>query len=98
MVIYRPHRGGLAEAMEEAREYQSMEEMLAQIVAEHTDDERGPAFALEDLVLGSETKDDPRIGWHDTRYVCTRRYFSERYDPSAPVGFCAEDYDRPLEQ
>ena len=28
----------------------------------------------------------------DTRYVCTRRYYSERYDPPAPVGFCAENY------
>lgn len=34
MVIYRPHRGGFAEAMAEAQEFSSGEEMLAYIVAE----------------------------------------------------------------
>lgn len=92
MVIYRPHRGGFAEAMAEAREFSSGEEMLAYIVAEHTDPECGPAFALEDLVIGSEAREDHRNGWHDTRYVCTRRYYSEDYNPPAPIGFCAEDY------
>lgn len=92
MVIYRPHRGGLEEAMAEAREFSSGEEMLDFIVAEHTDAERGPAFSLNDLVIGSEARHDPRTGWHDTRYVCTRRYYGERFDPPAPIGFCAEDY------
>lgn len=94
MVIYRPHRGGLEEAMAEAREFSGVEEMLAYIVQANTDPERGPAFGVEDLVLCSESKNDSRIGWHDTRYVCTRRYHGEVYDPPAPIGFCAEDYDR----
>lgn len=93
MIIYRPHRGGLKEAMEEAREFSSREEMLAWIVAEHTNPEFGPAFSLEDLVIDSETRNDTRIGWHDTRYVSTRRYYGKVYDPPAPIGFCAEDYD-----
>lgn len=92
MIIYRPHRGGLAEAMAEAREFSTAEEMLDYIVAANTDEEWGPAFDLEDLVLGSETKDDLRNGWHDTRYVCTRRYYGQTFDPPAPIGFCATDY------
>lgn len=94
MVIYRPHRGGLEESMPEAREFYTAEEMLDWIVAEHTDLERGPAFSLDDLVIGTESRDDFRIGWHDTRYVCTKRYHGEVYDPPAPIGFCAENYER----
>lgn len=94
MVIYRPHRGGLEEAMGEVREFSGVEEMLAYIVQANTDPERGPAFGVEDLVLGGETRDDLRISWHDTRYVYTRRYHGEVYNPPAPIGFCAEDYGR----
>lgn len=94
MVIYRPHRGGLEEAMAESREFSSGEEMMAYIVESHTDPEWGPAFGLEDLVLGSETRDDRRIGWHDTRYVCTRKYYGNVYEPPAPIGFYAENYEK----
>lgn len=94
MVIYRPHRGGFAEAMAEAREFSTMEELLLFVVDQHTDPDIGPAFALEDLVIGSEARDDSRNGWHDTRYVCTRRYYGETFDPTAPIGFCAENYEK----
>jgi hypothetical protein len=33
MYIYRPHRGGLAESMSEAKEFNTKEEMFAHIVA-----------------------------------------------------------------
>lgn len=92
MIIYRPHRGGFAEAMAEAREFQSREEMLHAIVEQHTDPDRGPAFALEDLSIDDRTVDDPRNGWHDTRYVCTKRYFGEVYKHPQCIGMCAENY------
>lgn len=94
MVIYRPHRGGLEEAMAEDREFSSAEEMLAYIVEVNIDPEWGPAFALEDLVLGSKIRDDFRIGWYDTRYVSTRQYHGAVFDPPVPIGFCAESYER----
>lgn len=93
MVIYRPHRGGFSEAMAEAREFSTMEELLSFVVEQHTDPDMGPAFALDDIVIDSEARNDPRNGWHDTRYVCTRRYYGEDYDPPAPIGFCAENYE-----
>lgn len=94
MVIYRPHRDGLEESMKEAREFSTAEEMLGWIVAAHTDPEWGPAFSLDDLVVGNESRNDYRIGWRDTRYICTRRYHGKVYDPPAPIGFCAEEYVR----
>lgn len=94
MIIYRPHRGGLKEAMEEVKEFSSREEMLVYIVESHTDSEWGPAFTAEDLVIGEEVRDDPRIGWHDTRYVCTKSYHGKVYDPPVPIGHCATDYEK----
>lgn len=94
MIIYRPHRGGFAESMAEAREFNSRDEMFRHIVAQHTYPDYGLAFALEDLVLDDRTVDDPRNGWHDTRHVCARRYFSEVYEYPQCVGMCAENYEK----
>lgn len=94
MIIFRPHRGGLKEAMEETVEFRTCEEMKAYIVEQHTDPDFGPAFEVKDIVFGDETRDDHRNGWHDTRYVCTRRYYNEGYFPPAPIGFCATDYEK----
>lgn len=93
MIIYRPHRGGLKEAMKETVEFRTCEEMKAYIVEQHTDPEFGPAFDVKDIVLGEETMDDYRNGWHDTRYVCIRRYYNNGYFPPAPIGFFATDYE-----
>ena len=35
MVIFRPHRGRLKEAMEEAKEFDSIDEMLKYICVDH---------------------------------------------------------------
>lgn len=94
MIIYRPHRGGLAEAMALAKEFESIEEMKEHIVQEHTDEEIGPAFGTEDIVLGKESVNDPRNGWRDTRYVCVKRYFNEVYPIPQCIGMCATDYER----
>lgn len=98
MIIYRPHRGGLKEAMEEAVEFRTCEEMKAYIVEQHTDPELGPifgpAFEVKDIVLGDRTTDDTRIGWHNTRYVYTRLLYKNVCIPPIPIGFCATDYDK----
>lgn len=94
MIIYRPHRGGFAEAMALAKEFESIEEMKEHIVQEHTDEDIGPAFGIEDIALGKESVNDSRNGWRDTRYVCVKRYFNEIYPIPQCIGMCATDYDR----
>lgn len=94
MVIYRPHRGGFAEAMALAKEFATIEEMKRHIVQEHTDKEIGPAFEIEDIVIGKESANDPRNGWRDTRYVCVKRYFNELYPIPQCIGMYATDYER----
>lgn len=56
-----------------------------------------PLFDFEDIVIGSETIDDQRCGWHDTRNVCIKRFgtenFMEKYGYPQCIGMCATDYD-----
>lgn len=94
MIIFRPHRGGFAESMEEAKEFTTKEAMFDYIVELHTDPDCGPAFMPKDLVIDFRTVDDQRNGWHDTRYVCTKRYFGESYKHPQCVGMCSENYDK----
>ena len=88
-IIYRPHRGSLKDAMQEARVFQSVEEMKAHVAAEW---ERGNGlrmFEPEDVVISGEAMPDPRNGWKDTRYVCVKRMGKEVFDFPACIGMCA---------
>lgn len=87
MILYRPHRGGFKEAMELARKFESVEAMKEQAVQEHTDPDTGPAFSVEDIVIGDEEKYDERNGWY-TRYVCTKRYYGEIFAIPQCIGMC----------
>lgn len=91
MIIYRPHRGGLFEALEEAREFNTIEEMKKFIVEQW----RG-AFSEEDIVLGDKIINDDRIGWEDTRHVCIRRLdkedYMKKYGCPQCIGWCATIY------
>lgn len=97
MIIYRPHTELFAEAMALAKEFETIEEMKEYIVKEHTDEDLGPAFEVDDIVLGEETRNDVRNGWKDTRYVCVKRYYSEnfieKYGAAQCIGMCATDYE-----
>ena len=96
MIIYRPHRGGLRESMAEAREFESVEAMKEYIVQQHTDEELGKAFDIDDIVIGTIQGYDYRIGWKDERMVCTKRYYFEnymdKYGATQCIGVCSTDY------
>lgn len=96
MVIYRPHRGGLAEAMAEAREFENFEEMKQYIYDDAEVFNGEKAFEIEDIVVSDELREDWRIGWKDSRYVCVKRYFSDDfmklYGVPQCIGQCATDY------
>lgn len=104
MVIYRPHRGGLAEAMAEAKEFNSFNEMKRYIFEEHKKyfidlGYSNPPFEIEDIEIDAQNPhNDERIGWHDTMYVCVKRYgnkdYIKEYGTSQCIGMCATDYER----
>lgn len=95
MIIYRPHRGSLKDAMAEARVFQSVDEMKAWIVDSTMEVTGVLPFAEDDIVIGSDAVDDPRNGWRDTRYVCIKRFVTEEYDTPQCIGMCATDFPKP---
>ena len=90
MVIYRPHRELLDEAMAEAKVFDSFEDMKAYI-AEQEAEAYGTYkhFDESDIVIKDETVNDTRIGWEDTRYVCVKRFVKEVYEYPQCIGMCA---------
>lgn len=104
MIIYRPHRGGLAESMQEAKEFETEDEMKQYIYEEHkryfTESGFNTApFEIEDIVIQEDMKiNDRRTGWHDTMLVCVKRYgnedYMEKYGAPQCIGMCARDYER----
>lgn len=104
MVIFREHRGGLAESMETAKVFSSFEEMKNHVYEIHKNfffsmGYNFPPFEISDIVIDDTSKtDDERIKWHDTMYVCVKRYGNEdyiqKYGVPQCIGMCATDFER----
>ncbi len=92
MFKYRPHRGALEDAMKEAHEFITMDQMFDYIVRSD------PFHALqkEDLSITENLGKDGRINWSETRNVLTKRYGKEVYDTPQAIGWCSmEDFYNP---
>lgn len=87
MIIYRPHRELLYEALEEMKEFETIDEMKQYISKSYEG-----SVQVEDIFLDKLTVKDDRIGWNDTRYVCTRKLGNDDVDEMC-IGMCATDYD-----
>lgn len=89
MFRYRPHRGTLEDAMKEAKEFITMDQMFDYIV--NTD----PFHLLkkEDLSISENLGKDDRIDWSECRNVLTKRYGKDVYDTPQAIGWCSmEDF------
>ena len=93
MIIFRPHRRTLDEAMEQAKEFETEEDMKKYI----SNDWEG-LISVEDIVIDSKSVKDDRIGWEDSRYVCTKRFGSQDnmklYGVPQCIGMCATIYKK----
>lgn len=104
MIIYRPHRGSLADALVEAKEFRTEEEMKSYIYEDWKKSHmelgfKSAPFETEDIVIDKENPhEDERIGWRDTMYVCVNRFcnedYIEKYGCPQCIGMCATDYER----
>ncbi len=102
MVIFRHHKGGLAESMATAVEFNNFDELKAYIAEYYKKFYKELGYktepiSLEDVVIEKDEKcDDERTGWHDTMYVCVKRLGDEDYmkEYNCPqcIGMCATDY------
>ena len=81
MIIYRPQRLLLDEAMAEKREFSSMKEMLEYLVKEHK-----KAFDIDDIFITYYAYDE-RISW-ETFIVTVSKYADEIFEHPQAIGFC----------
>lgn len=86
-ILYRPHCGGLAEAMAEVKEFSTLKEMFEYIVKEAEELHDRAPFGIDDLSI-RYCGYDRRIDW-DTCLVCTDKMFKQNYQTSQAIGFCA---------
>ena len=93
MIIYRPHRSILSQAMSEAKEFDNEDDMKNYILKDWDG-----LFSFDDIVIDDESVKDDRIGWNDSRYVCTKRCgkddYIKLYGVPQCIGMCATDYKR----
>ena len=81
MIIYRPHRGSVGDAMKHVQEFESEQEMKEAIL-EHW--KWWPEqFAMEDVTIDKKARKEPETGWQDMRIVRLKQQI---------VGMCATDY------
>lgn len=101
MIIFRPHRRELAEAMAEVKEFNNVEEMKKYIVKLWHEGWVGPKdlFTVDDIVIDkSSAVNDDRIGWEDSMYVCVKRMgdedYMKKYGVPQCIGMCATKYKK----
>lgn len=94
MIIFRPHRPGLAEPMKEAAIFQDEELMLSHIVQINTDSRTGPAFRQEDIYIVDEPTEEMETGWKDARPVMVKQYGDDVFSGPRCVGYCATKFPR----
>jgi len=96
MIIYRPHRGSLEDAMNEKKEFNSIDDMKMFIEVN-----TNGLYSFKDIVLSKEKHNDDRIGWYNASYVCVNGYidwdgayidFITKYGVPQCIGMCSEDY------
>ena len=82
MIIYRPHRGSLSDALSEAKEFSTWPELKEHVASDWNSFGFGQVTS-SDVTIKDDPLEDTRIGWKDTRMVLLKGY---------PVGFCATQY------
>ncbi len=95
MIIFRPNRRLLDEAMAEAEEFTCVEEMKEHIVKLWHEGWGGSKklFTVDDIVIDEKSAvNDERIGWENSMYVCVKRMGDEKYKTPQCIGMCATKY------
>lgn len=89
MVRYRPHRGSLLDAMAEAKNFNSIEEMFDYILDDWNKSGFGYAFSKSDLSVSENLGADHRINWKECRYILTKRMGDKVYESPQCIGMCS---------
>ena len=90
MIKYRPHRGGLVEAMMYAKIFENIDDLKRHICEEWNIDGLR-LIEGDDIVIGEIIGDDNRVGWKNIRYVLTKRCGAQQYAYPQCIGICTFD-------
>lgn len=101
MIIFRPHRRMLDEAMAKDKEFDTVKEMKEYIVKLWNEGCGGSEelFTVDDIVINEESAvNDDRIGWEDSMYVCVKRMgetdYMKKHGIPQCIGMCATKYKK----
>lgn len=94
MVIYRPLRETLAEAMLEAKEFETIDDLKEYLLKYHNANR--DIISMEDISITDIGRRDPRSGWWDVKQVRTNRFgekdYIARYGVAQCIGEIATTY------
>ena len=96
MIIHRPHRGGLYEAMAESREFKSLKECLDTLVLEFNERNSEIFTITTNDICIQQYYSDERVCWHDMFMICIVPYSMVR-DKKGYELFFNGIYDHPLQ-
>lgn len=95
MIIYRPHRGSLEDAMKEAEAFNNWYQMTQYIASKWNLAVGQKVISPDDIVMDTEPIDDKRTGWKDVHMVLVTRVgnenFIEKYKNPQCIGYCTYD-------
>lgn len=95
MIIYRPHRGSLEDAMKEAEAFNNWYQMTQYIASKWNLAVGQKVISPDDIVMDTEPIDDKRTGWKNVHMVLVTRVgnenFMEKYGNPQCIGYCTYD-------
>lgn len=92
MIVYRPHRGSLEDAMKEVKTFDNWYQMTHYIANNWNLAVGKKVIDPDDIVMADNTVNDDRVGWKDVHAVLVTRIgnenFMETYEHPQCIGYC----------
>lgn len=95
MIVYRPHRGSLEDAMKEVKTFDNWYQMTHYIANNWNLAVGKKVIDPDDIVMDDKPVNDDRVGWKDVHMVLVTRIgndnFMEEYGNPQCIGYCTYD-------
>lgn len=95
MIVYRPHRGSLEDAMKEVKTFDNWYQMTHYIANNWNLAVGKKVIDPDDIVMDDKPVNDDRVGWKDVHMVLVTRIgsdnFMEEYGSPQCIGYCTYD-------
>lgn len=95
MILFRPIKGSLSEAMQLVKEFETENDMKDYISKRWG----GDYISFDDIIIDDKSFDESdRNGWKNTKYVLTKTMGDTdciaEYGVPQCIGYCATEYDK----